>query len=126
MWLHVLDAAGDLHVLGVGGDALGGAVDGLQAGAAVAIDGDAANLDGQAGDEGGHARDVVALLALLLDAAPLNVLDRRRRHAGTLDQGAHQVRRQIVGPHIAEDALLGVSAANRRADGIDDNGMAHG
>ena len=40
--VHVLDAAGDLHVLAAGGDALGGLVDRLQARAAVAIDGGAA------------------------------------------------------------------------------------
>ena len=36
--VHVLDAAGDLHVLALGGDALGGLVDGLEAGAADAVD----------------------------------------------------------------------------------------
>ena len=59
----------------LGGDALGRLVDRLQAGAADAVDRDAADLDRQAGDQGGHAGDVVALLALLLDAAPVDVLD---------------------------------------------------
>ena len=62
--VHVLDAAGDLHVLAAGRDALGRLVDRLQAGAAqLRLTVRAADLDRQPGDEGGHAGDVVALLA---------------------------------------------------------------
>ena len=86
--LHVLDAAGDLHVLAAGGDALGRLVDRLQAGAAVAIDGRAADLDRKAGDEGGHAGDVETLLAFLLDAAPVNVLDGCGRDLGPLERAS--------------------------------------
>src|SRR6266852_4761220 len=65
--MHVLDPAGDLNVLAVGRDALSGLVDGLQAGAAVAIDRDASHLDGQTAYQGRHASHVVPLLALLFD-----------------------------------------------------------
>src|SRR6185437_2868583 len=103
----------------------GGAVDGLQTGAAVAIDRDAADFDRQSSDKGGHARDVVALFALLLDATPLNILNRRGRHADAIEQRTHQIRREIIGADIAVNALLRMSAANGRADGINDNSMAH-
>ena len=56
-------------------------------------DGDAAHLDRQPRDQGGHAGDVVALFALLLDAAPLNVLDGGGRNADALQQGLHEVGR---------------------------------
>src|SRR2546422_9646202 len=59
--MHVLDPAGDLNVLAVGRDALSGLVDGLQAGAAVAIDRDASHLDGQTADQGRHASYIVSL-----------------------------------------------------------------
>src|SRR6266852_2760924 len=65
--MHMLDAAGDLNVLAVGRDALSRLVNGLQAGAAVAIDRDASHLDGQTAYQGRHASHVVPLLALLFD-----------------------------------------------------------
>ncbi len=74
--VHVLDAAGDLHVLAVGGDALGGLVDRLQAGAAqLRLTVTPPTSMGRPAIRRGHAGDVEALLALLLDAAPLDVLD---------------------------------------------------
>src|SRR5437867_5647900 len=47
--VHVLDAAGNLHVLATGRDALGRLMNRLQAAAAVAIDRATPYLDGQAG-----------------------------------------------------------------------------
>ncbi len=82
--VHVLDTARDQHFLAVGGDALGGLVHRLQAGAAVAVDGDAADRDREARDEGRHAGDVEALFAFLFDAAPVHVFDRRGRYVGAL------------------------------------------
>jgi hypothetical protein len=68
---------------------------------------------------------VVTLLALLLDAAPLHVLDQRAGDADALDQGLHQVGRQVIGPDVAKDALLRMSPADRRADGLDYHGATH-
>jgi hypothetical protein len=123
--LHVLDAAGDLHVLATRRDALGGLIDRLQTRAAVAVDRDAAHLDRQSRDERRHAGHVVALFFFLLDAAPLDVLDGRARHADAVEQGLHQVGAQIVGADIAIHAFFGVSPADGRADGIDDDGITH-
>src|SRR5207245_2372537 len=83
--LHVLDAACYLHVLAVGRHALRRLVDRLEAGAAQAVDRRPAHLDRQAGDQSRHAGNVVALLALLLDTAPVDVLDVARRDAGPLE-----------------------------------------
>ncbi len=121
----MLDAAGDLHVLAVGGDVHGRVVDRLQTRPAQPVDRLAADLRRQAGDEGRHAGDVEALFVLLLDAAPVDVFNQRRPDAGPLQQGAQQVRREVVGAHVAEDALLRVSAADRRSDGLDDDGATH-
>ena len=49
--------------------------------------------------------------------------------AGTptrFEQGLHQVGRQVVGADVAVDALLGMGAADGRANGFDDDGMTHG
>src|SRR5262249_32758761 len=124
--LHVLDAAGDLHVLAAGGHAHRRLVDRLERRAAQPVDGTGPGLDRHAGDEGRHAGDVVALLVLLLDAAPVDVLDQRAGHAGALEEGADQVGRQVVGPGVAEHPLLGVGAADGRAGGVDDHGGTHG
>src|SRR5262249_55219913 len=102
------------------------AVDGLQAGAAVAVESDASDLDRQSSDERRHAGHVVALLALLFDTAPLNVFNIRSWQLDTLQQGAHQVRRSIVGAHVAVNTFFGMRATDGRADGVDDNGMSHG
>src|SRR5205085_2542319 len=40
-------------------------------------------------------------------------------------QRLHQIGREIIGADIAIVALLGVGAAHRGTDGIDDNGLAH-
>ena len=44
---------------------------------------------------------------------------------GALDQGLDDGGGQIVGADLAKDPLLLVSAANGRADAIDDDGLFH-
>src|SRR4029079_15763623 len=48
--MHVLDAAGDLDLLALGRDAVGGLVQCLQARTTIAIDSRARHLDREAGD----------------------------------------------------------------------------
>src|SRR5262249_9757399 len=116
---------GDLHVLAVRGDALRSGVDCLKARAAVPIDRDAADLERQTRDQRRHAGNVVALFALLLHAAPMDVLDLGRRYADALQEPLHQVSRQIVGPDVAVHSLLGMGPTDRRADGVDYYSVAH-
>jgi len=66
-----------------------------------------------------------ALFALLLDAAPLDVLHLGRRQAHALQEGLHQVRRQVVRADIAEYAFFRVRPPDRRADCLNDDGVVH-
>src|SRR5205085_6348102 len=69
-----------------------------------------------------HAADVPALLADLADAAHLHVLDLRRIEADTLDERVQHLRGELVRAERREHA---VPPADRRADGVDDEGF-HG
>src|SRR5205823_4454287 len=73
-----------------------------------------------------HPRHIVAHFPLLLDTAPVDILDLRRRDIDALDQRVHQVRGKIVRAHIAVDPLLRMGPADRRTDGINDDGLTHG
>ena len=74
-----------IDVVDAGGDHRRGEVDGLLAGAALAVDGGGGGLDRQPGLEPGVAGDVDALLAELLDAAGDDVLDLGGLDARPLD-----------------------------------------
>jgi hypothetical protein len=122
---HGLDAAGNDNAVAARADAQIGLDDGLQAGGAEAIDGDAGHFDRQTGAENGKAGDVPALLALRLSAAEDHVFDFGRVEAGNPIQGsAHGQRGEIVGASSGESALGG--AAYRGANGADDDGFRHG
>ena len=124
--VHVLQPADDLHVLKAGHDRVRRLVERLQARAAEAIDRRAAGFHRQAGHQRDRAGGVEALLALLLRVAQHDVFDFAGVDAGSLDQRADDVHGQIVGPHVAEHALLLVGPADRRAHAVDDHGVFHG
>lgn len=105
--VHVFDAAGDLYIFAVGGDALGGLVDGLQAGAAQAVGGAGTDGDWQACDEGCHSGDVEALFSLLLDATPVDVFDGVGGDLAAFQESGHDPGRQVIGTDIAKHAFLG-------------------
>ena len=90
-----LDAGGDDHVLGAAHHRLGGEMDRLLRGAALAVDGDRRDADRQLRGEHRVAADVEGLLAGLADAAHDDVLDRGRVDAGALDQGVEHLRGQV-------------------------------
>ena len=76
---------GDDHVVGAGHDALGGEVEGLLGGAALAVDGGGGHRLGPAGGQHGVAADVERLLADLHDAAHDHVVDQGRVEVVALD-----------------------------------------
>ena len=84
---HRLDAAADEHVAVADGDRVRRRVDRLEAGAAQPVDGQAADLDREAGQQQRHPRDVAVVLAGLVGAAEDDVLDERRVDAGAVDDG---------------------------------------
>ena len=69
----------------------------------------------------GHPGDVAVVLAGLVGAAEDDVLDERRVDAGPVDDGAQDERGEVVRPDAGERAAV---AADRRADGLDDPGLA--
>src|SRR5205823_5433311 len=75
--------------------------------------------------QGSLPGDVETLLALLLDAAPVDVLDQIGREWHAVEKGTHDVRRQIVGAHVAVESLFRMGPGDRRADCFDDDGLSH-
>ena len=98
-------------------------VDRLQPGAAQPVDGQAADLDREAGEEHRHPGDVAVVLAGLVGAAEDDVLDERRVDAGAIDDGAQHERGEVVGADAGERAAV---ATDRGPDGLDDPGLADG
>ena len=72
-----------------------------------------ARLDGQVGDQRGDPGDVEALLPLLLDAAPADVLDQMRVDPRPLDERPDDVRRQVLGADVAIVSLVRRRPARR-------------
>ena len=81
---------------------------------------------GQAGLQPGVAPDVEALLAVLLDAAGDDVLDRLGGDPGALDDLAVGASQQLVGVGVLVVALLRVPAPDRRAGGLHDDDLTAG
>ena len=118
------EAAGDDRVCFAGHDALRRHRDGLQAGAAEAVDGHARHRDRQAGADRGEARDVLAGRALRHRAAHDDVVDFAGIELGALDRVLDHVAAHGGAMRHVEGAAPGL--ADRRAGGRDDHGFLHG
>ena len=120
---HRFDAAGHEDVAVADHDRVGGRIDGLEAGAAQAVDGLPGDLDRQPGQEAGHARDVAVVLARLIGAAEDDVFDSRRVDARLGDRGLDGQRGHVVRSHRPQRTAV---AADGRPHGADDPGLAQG
>ena len=120
---HALDARANGDVADTRGDQIGGEVDGLLAGATLAIHRRRGYLDGEARLQDGVARDVETLLADLADTAHHHVFDQRRINLCPLHQLAQRHRRQHHRMHIFERAI---APTNRRAHRLDNYDLTHG
>ena len=120
---HLLDAAGDDDVHRPRQHRLGREVDGLLGRAALAVDGGAGHVLGQAGGEPAGAGDVAGLAADGVDAAEHDVLDRGGVDAGPLDEGPERVGAQVGGVHLRQPAA---APPDRGAHCVDDVGLGHG
>src|SRR5438552_2141596 len=123
---HVLHATRDDDVGVPGRDRVGAEVDGLEARPALPVDRRPRDLDRQPGEETDHARDVEALLALLVGAAEDDILDRRGIEAPAREERPHAHDAQVVGADVLEDALLRMSLPDGGADSVDHYDFAHG
>ena len=119
---HVLHAAGDDEVGGARHHALRGEVDGLLRRTALAVDGGAGHVLGEAGDQPAGAGDVAGLRADAVDVAEDDVVDRAGVDAGALDERLDRVRAEIGRVDLREPAA---APPDRRADRVDDVGLGH-
>ena len=119
---HGLDAAGDPHLDGVGGDEVVHEVVGLLGRAALAVDRRRRHLVGEPLLEPRRPGDVGGLLAGLGDAAADDLLHRRRVDAGPLDQFDLGGTEEGGGVGTREPA---VPLADGRAHRLDDHCLSH-
>ena len=114
---HALHASGDHDVGLAAPDGLHGVVHRLQAGAALAHDRVGRHLDGEAGLERRHSRQV-GRVGALLGLAEDDLVHLGRRHAGALDGRLDDDPPEFLGLDVLERAA---DAAERRAHGRDDD-----
>ncbi len=115
---HGLHAARDHHGGVAERDGPVGLHDRLHAGGAQPVDGRAGHGHGQPGEQHGHAGDVAVLLPRAVGVAEDHVVDACRvQRRGPVDQGAYDVRGEVVGAYGGEGAAV---PADRGADGVDD------
>jgi len=119
---HGFDAAADEDVALAGDDRLGRLVDGFERRGAVAVDGDAGDLDREAGQQDRHAGDVAVVLAGLVAATGVDVLQQRRVDAGARHQALVDFGQQVVGADAGKPAA---ESADRAADAVDDHYFLH-
>jgi hypothetical protein len=89
---------------------------------ALAVDGGGWHLVGECPRQPGRARDVETLLADLRDATTDDLADGARIDVGALQHGLH-VTEEMRGVGAGEAA---VAPGDRRAHGVDENGLPHG
>jgi hypothetical protein len=100
-----------------------GIADGIEAGAAQAVDGGGWNRGGQAGEQGGHASDIAIVLPRLIGAAQHDFVDPIAADRWeALAQLRDDMRREIVRPDLCQRTAI---APDRRAHTIDDECFAH-
>ena len=123
---HRLDAAADHEVLLPGHHAERREVHRLLAGAAEAVQRDAARSRGIPA-RGQHrlARDAGSLLVHVGDAARDHVLDVARIEAGARLERVQALREQVLRVHARERPGVLLALAARRANRVDDPGFAH-
>ena len=104
---HALDATGDGQIHVAGADRPGGGTDGIHAAGAEPVDRGPRDIDRQACQQSGHARDVAVVFARLVGAAHDDIIDTRPIHRGVpLHQCLQRDRGQIVGANRREGAAV--------------------
>ena len=121
---HRLDTAGDHDVLLAGADGLGGEVDGLLAGAALAVDRGRGHVGREAGAQPGHPAGRRGLLADLGDAADDDVVDVSGVEGGAAaEQRLESLGEQVDGVHVGQ-GCAGLALTDGSAHGVDHDHVA--
>jgi hypothetical protein len=120
---HALDAGGDHHVHGARHHRLGGEVQGLLRGAALAVHRRPGHAFRQLRSQDGVARHIGGLLADLHDAAHDHIVDQGRIGARAIDQAVDDLAGEVGRMDAGETASLAPASGAR---GGDDIGFGHG
>jgi hypothetical protein len=120
---HRLHAAGQDEVRIAEPDLARRLYDRLEARGAEPVHRHARDLHWQPGDQCCHARDVPVVLAGLVGAAHVDLVDRGRVELVALDGRRDGARGKVVGAHAGEHPGV---AADRGAQRVDDHGVRHG
>ena len=121
---HGLDSAGDHQTGFTGLDGARRGAERVEPGAAQAVDGRSGNVERQAGEQQGHARDVAVVFAGLVGTAVDDV-----GHGGPVDRGIAFHQRlerdgaEVVGAYGGQGSGI---APERGTDGVANVGLAHG
>jgi len=101
-----------------------GITNGIESRTAEAVHRGAGHIERQAGQQRAHARDVAVVFAGLVGAAENHVAHGLPIELGmALHQRAQRHRAKVVGAHRRQCTAI---AAERRANGVADEGMMHG
>jgi len=119
---HAFDAAGDVGLAFAGLDRAHGGIDCRESGGAQAVEGDASDFDRKACQQQGHARNVAIVLAGLVGAAEVHLLDDLGRDAGATQHLREDKRSQIIGADVLERAAV---ATDGRAHRFNDDRFGH-
>ena len=122
---HGLHAAADHHVLHAGEHAHRRQGHGSLPRPAEAVEGEAGRLVRPAGGEHGEAADAVAVVADAVAVADDDILDHLGADAGALGQRVQTLCQQFLRVDAVQGAG-GLALAPRRADAVDDPGLAGG
>ena len=119
---HRLDAARDDDVGVAGEDGMARGDDGREPRSAQPIERDAGDRVRKPGEQRSHAGDVAVVLAGLVGAAEVDVVDGRALQARALDRGSDRDPCEVVGTDGGERTAV---PADRRAHRGDDDGARH-
>ncbi len=116
---HGLHSAGDHNVCGTGLDHLAGLDDGAQPGSAEPVDGDAGDVEGKSGQQGGHPGNVPVFFTRTVRVAQDDFLDPVRIKAcaghGLADHQGSQIIRTDRRERAAVPAHRSADAANKES-----------
>ena len=116
---HALHAAGDEDFAFAAPDRPRRLVHCGKAAGAKTVDCDPRHLLRQSGQQRGHAGDIAVVLARLIGAAEIDLLDLRRIDSRPRDRLADNERRQVIRPHRRQRAANPADGRSHCADNYD-------